>query len=143
MLEYMLDTNICIYVIKNRPAALRERFDQLAEALCISTVTLAELLYGVEKSARRGQNLEAVEQFAARLDVLPFSPKAAAHFGQIRAELERVGAPCGAYDMLIAAHARSEGLTLVTNNVREFQRMPGLRIDNWAHDALPAAPNRA
>jgi len=94
MLEYMLDTNICIYVIKNRPAALRERFDQLAEALCISTTTLGEL-------------------------------------------------PCGAYDMLIAAHARSEGLTLVTNNVREFQRMPGLRIDNWAHDALPAAPNRA
>ena len=132
MLEYMLDTNICIYVIKNRPAALRERFDQLAEVLCISTITLGELLYGVEKSARRGQNLEAVEQFTARLEVLPFAARAAAHFGQIRAELERVGSPCGAYDMLIAAHARSEGLTLVTNNVREFERMPGLRLDNWA-----------
>src|SRR5215472_6455977 len=126
----MLDTNICIYVIKNRPASLRERFDQLAEALCISTITLGELLYGVEKSASRGQNLEAVEQFTARLEVLPFSARAAAHFGQIRAELEWVGSPCGAYDMLIAAHARSEGLMLVTNNVREFQRMPGLRIDN-------------
>jgi tRNA(fMet)-specific endonuclease VapC len=131
MLEYMLDTNICIYVIKNRPAALRERFDQFAEGLCISTITLGELLYGVEKSARRGQNLQAVEEFAARLEVLPFSAKAAAHFGQIRAELARVGMPCGAYDMLIAAHARSEGVILVTNNVREFQRMPGVRVDNW------------
>jgi tRNA(fMet)-specific endonuclease VapC len=133
MLEYMLDTNICSYVIKNRPAALRERFDQLAEALCISTITLGELLYGVQKSARRSQNLEAVEQFTARLEVLPFSVKAAAHFGQIRAELARAGRPGGAYDMLIAAHARSEGLVLITNNVREFQRMPGLRIENWAH----------
>ncbi len=83
MLEYMLDTNICIYVIKHRPAARRERFDQLAEALCISTITLGELLYGVEKSARRGQNLEAVEQFTARLETLPFSAKAATHFGRI------------------------------------------------------------
>jgi tRNA(fMet)-specific endonuclease VapC len=132
MLEFMLDTNICIYVIRNRPAALRERFDQLAEALCISTITLGELLYGVEKSARRNQNFQAVEQFTARLEVLPFAARAATHFGQIRAELTRVGTPCGAYDMLIAAHARSEGLMLVTNNVREFQRMPGLRLDNWA-----------
>jgi tRNA(fMet)-specific endonuclease VapC len=132
MLEFMLDTNICIYVIRNRPAALRERFDQLAEALCISTITLGELLYGVKKSARRNQNFQAVEQFTARLEVLPFAARAATHFGQIRAELTRVGTPCGAYDMLIAAHARSEGLMLVTNNVREFQRMPGLRLDNWA-----------
>ena len=133
MLEYMLDTNICIYLIKNRPAALRERFDQLAEALCISTITLGELLYGVQKSARRSQNLQAVEEFAARLEVLPFSVKAAAHFGQIRAELARAGRPCGTYDLLIAAHARSEGLVLVTNNVCEFERIPGLRIDNWVH----------
>jgi tRNA(fMet)-specific endonuclease VapC len=133
MLEYMLDTNICIYVVKNRPAALLERFDQLAEALCISTITLGELLYGVQKSARRSQNLQAVEQFTARLEVLPFSVKAAAHFGQMRAELARVGLLCGAYDMLIAAHARSEGLTLVTTNVREFERMPGLRLDSWGH----------
>jgi tRNA(fMet)-specific endonuclease VapC len=131
MLEYMLDTDICIYVIKNRPAALRERFDQLAEALCISTITLGELLYGVENSARRSQNLHAVEQFTARLEVMPFSAKAAAHFGQVRAELARLGTLCGAYDMLIGAHARSEGLMLVTNNTREFQRIPGLRLDNW------------
>jgi len=131
MLEYMLDTNICIYVIKNRPAALQERFDQLAEALCISGITLAELLYGVEKSARRTENLQAVEQFTARLEVVPFSPRAAAHFGQIRAELAKLGTLCGAYDMLIGAHARSEGLMLVTNNVREFQRIPGLLAVNW------------
>lgn len=131
MLEFMLDTNICIYVIKNRPAILRERFDQYAEALCISTITLGELFYGVERSARRSQNLRAVEEFAARLEVMPFPAKAAAHFGQIRAELAKLGTPCGAHDMLIAAHARSEGLTLVTNNIREFQRIPALRIDNW------------
>ena len=131
MLEYMLDTNICIYVIKSRPAALRERFDQLAEALCISAITLGELLYGVEKSARRSENLEAVEQFTARLEVVPFSLRAAAHFGQIWAELAKLGTLCGAYDMLIGAHARSEGLMLVTNNVREFQRIPGLLVDNW------------
>jgi tRNA(fMet)-specific endonuclease VapC len=131
MLEYMLDTNICIYVIKNRPAALRERFDQLAEALCISGITLAELLYGVQKSARRTENLQAVEQFTARLEVVPFSPRAAAHFGQIRAELAKLGTLGCAYDMLIGAHARSEGLMLVTNNVREFQRIPGLLVVNW------------
>jgi tRNA(fMet)-specific endonuclease VapC len=131
MLEYMLDTNTCIYVIKNRPAALRERFDQLAESLCISIITLGELLYGVEKSARRSQNLQAVQQFTTRLEVMPFSVKASAHFGQVRAELARLGTLCGAYDMLIGAHARSEGLMLVTNNTREFQRIPGLRVDNW------------
>ena len=131
MLEYMLDTNTCICVIKNRPAALRERFDQLAEALCISVITLGELLYGVEKSARRTENLQAVEQFTARLEVVPFSPRAAAHFGQIRAELAKLGTLCGAYDMLIGGHARSEGLMLVTNNVREFQRIPGLLVVNW------------
>src|SRR5258708_38894839 len=131
MIEYMLDTNICTYVIKNRPAALRERFDQLAEALCISVSPLAELLYGVEKSARRTANLQAVEQFTARLEVVPFSPRAAAHFGQIRAELAKLGTLCGAYDMLIGAHARSEGLMLVTNNAREFQRIPGLLVVNW------------
>jgi len=103
MLEYMLDTNICIYVIKNRPATLRERFDQYAEALCISTITLGELFYCVERSTRRSQNLRAVEEFAARLEVMPFPAKAAAHFAQIRAELARLGTPCGAYDMLIAA----------------------------------------
>jgi hypothetical protein len=86
----------------------------------------------IEKSARPAENLEALEVFTARLQIVPFSAKAAAHFGQIRAQLARLGTPAGGYDMLIGAHARSEGLILVTNNVREFQRMPGLTIENWA-----------
>jgi tRNA(fMet)-specific endonuclease VapC len=131
MLQYMLDTNICIYVIKNYPPSLREQFNRLAEQLCISSITLGELHYGAEKSAPRLENLQAIEHFVARVEVLAFSPKAAAHHGQIRAELERLGQPAGAYDMLIGAHARSEGLTVVTNNVREFERMPGLRVENW------------
>jgi tRNA(fMet)-specific endonuclease VapC len=131
MPQYMLDTNICITVVKNYPPKLRERFNRLAEQLCISTVTLAELHYGAEKSAPRLDNLEAIRQFAARLGILPFSAAAAAHYGEIRAELERAGKPAGAYDMLIAGHARSEGMTVVTNNLREFERMPGVRAENW------------
>ena len=131
MLRYMLDTNICIYVIKNRPAGLRERFNRLADQLCISAVTLAEIIYGAEKSARQIENIKVVEQFAARLDVLPFGERAATHYGQIRADLERAGRPIGLHDMMIGGHARSEGLTLVSNNVREFQHIEGLRVDNW------------
>ena len=131
MLSHMLDTDICIYVMRNRPPSLRERFDQVAEQLCMSSVTLAELHYGVEKSARPIENLKALEQFASQLMVLPFSAPAAAHFGQIRAELERVGTPVGGYDLMIGAHARSEALIVVTNNTREFERMPGVRVENW------------
>jgi tRNA(fMet)-specific endonuclease VapC len=131
MLEYLLDTNICIYIIKNYPAHLRERFNRLAEQLCISSITLGELHYGAEKSERRLQNLQAVEHFTARLEVLSFSAKAAAHYGEIRAALERAGKPVGPHDMLIGAHARSEGLIVVTNNTREFTRIPGLRVENW------------
>jgi len=131
MLQYMLDTDVCIYVIKNYPAELRERFNRLAEQLCISSITLAELHYGAEKSERRLHNLQAIEHFVARLEVLPFTAKAAAHYGQIRAELERAGTPCGPHDMQIGAHARSEGLIVVTNNIREFSRMPGVRTENW------------
>ncbi|MBP6011771.1 MAG: type II toxin-antitoxin system VapC family toxin [Alphaproteobacteria bacterium] len=131
MLAYMLDTNICIYVIRTYPAELRDKFNTLAEQLCISSVTSGELHYGAEKSARRAENLIAIEHFTARLEVLPFADKAAAHYGQLRAELERAGTPCGPHDIQIGAHARSEGLILVTNNVREFARMPGLRSENW------------
>jgi tRNA(fMet)-specific endonuclease VapC len=131
MLGYMLDTDTCIYVMKNRPSQVREQFAQLTEQLCISSITLGELLYGAEKSPRRADNLTAVEQFTGRIEILPFSAKAAAHFGQIRAQLARIGMLAGSYDMLIGAHARSEGLVVVTNNVREFERMPGLRIENW------------
>jgi tRNA(fMet)-specific endonuclease VapC len=131
MLTYMLDTKICIYVMKNYPPDLREKFNTLAEQLCISTITLGELHYGAEKSARRVDNLTAIEHFVARLDVLPFEAKAAAHYGQVRAELARAGTPCGPHDMQIGGHARSEGLIVVTNNIREFGRMPGIRVENW------------
>lgn len=131
MLTYMLDTNICIYVMKTYPPAVREKFNALAEQLCISSITLGELHYGAEKSARRAENLTAIEHFVARLEVLPFADKAAAHYGQVRAELERAGTPCGPHNMQIGGHARSEGLIVVTNNIREFARMPGLRGENW------------
>jgi tRNA(fMet)-specific endonuclease VapC len=131
MLWYMLDTSICIHVIRSYPPELWERFNRLAEQLCISSITLAELHYGAEKSARRLDNLQAIEHFAARLEVLPFSLRAAAHYGQIRAELERAGQPAGPHDMMIGGHARSEGLTLVTNNLREFERMKGLQAESW------------
>jgi tRNA(fMet)-specific endonuclease VapC len=131
MLGYMLDTNICIYVMKNYPLGLRDKFNASAEQLCISSITLGELHYGAEKSARRDHNLTAIEQFVSRLDVLPFAEKAAAHYGQLRAELERAGRPSGPHDMQIGGHARSEGLVIVTNNMREFSRMPGVRAENW------------
>jgi tRNA(fMet)-specific endonuclease VapC len=131
MLNYMLDTNICIYVMKNYPQDLREKFNALAEQLCISSITLGELHFGAEKSARRADNLTAVEHFVARLEILPFDAKAAAHYGQLRAELERAETPCGPHDMQIGAHARSQGLIVVTNNLREFGRMKGIRVENW------------
>jgi tRNA(fMet)-specific endonuclease VapC len=131
MLRYMLDTKICIYVIKSRPAGLRERFNSLADQLCISAITLAEIIYGAEKSAPPVENLAIIEQFVARLDVLSFGERAATHYGQLRAELERAGHAVGIHDMMIGGHARSEGLTLVSNNLREFRRMEGLRLENW------------
>ena len=134
MLWYMLDTNICIYIIKDRPTGLRERFDNSVEELSISVITLGELFYGVENSSRRLENVRTLEQFAGRLDVLPFTADAAAHYGQIRAALRRSGRPAGVHDMLIGGHARSEGLIVVTNNTREFSRMPGLRIENWLEE---------
>lgn len=131
MLTYMLDTNICIYVMKNFPPNLLEKFNATAEQLCISSITLGELHYGAEKSVRRADNLNAIQQFVARLDVLAFGAKAAAHYGQLRAELERAGNPCGPHDLQIGGHARSEGLIIVTNNMGEFSRMPGIRAENW------------
>jgi tRNA(fMet)-specific endonuclease VapC len=132
MLAYMLDTNICIYVMKTYPPELREKFNALADQLCISSITLGELHYGAEKSARRTANLTAIEHFVARLEVLPFGSKAAVHYGRLRAELERAGTPCGPHDMQIGGHARSEGLIVVTNNLREFTRMPGVLVENWS-----------
>ena len=131
MLKFMLDTNICIFTIKNKPLPVREKFIQQHGLMCISTVTLMELFYGAEKSADPTRNLAEVEGFAARLEVLDFDHHAAAHAGQIRAELARAGTPIGPYDQMIAGHARSRGLIIVTNNRREFDRVPGLRVEDW------------
>ena len=127
----MLDTNLCIRVLRDRPVGLRERFNAEAASLCISTVTLAELLYGAEKSSRPVDMRQQVESFADRLDVLSFDDAAAAHYAQIRAELERRGQVIGAYDMMIAGHARSHGLVVVTGNLGEFGRVNGLRSEDW------------
>ena len=131
MLKYMLDTNIIIYTIKNRPEQVRALFKQHAGQLCISTVTLGELVFGAERSQQLERNLADIEAMIARLEVLPMDNKAAYHFGQIRAELYCMGQPIGPYDMMIAGHARASGLILVTNNVKEFARVPGLRLENW------------
>jgi tRNA(fMet)-specific endonuclease VapC len=128
----MLDTNIVIYVIKRRPIELLEVFNRHAGQMCISSITLAELLHGVEKSAMPDHNLRQVEDFITRLEVLEYGGKAAAHYGEIRADLERKGTPIGVNDLHIAGHARSEGLTLVSNNLREFKRVDALRLVNWA-----------
>ncbi len=131
MLKYLLDTNLCIRVLRDRPQGLRQRFNAEASSLSISSVVLYELLYGAEKSARPAENRSAVEAFAARLEVLEFDADAAAHAGEVRADLERQGTPIGAYDVLIAGHARSRGLIVVTGNRSEFRRVKGLRCEDW------------
>ncbi len=132
-MKYLLDTNICIYAIKKRPEqVLRRLKSHLREGLCISAVTLAELELGVEKSAYPERNRAALFQFLSILDILPFDDLAAQEYGKICAFLQRKGTPIGTMDMLIAAQARAAGLTLVTNNTREFERVPDLNIENWA-----------
>ena len=134
MLKYLLDTNIAIYVIKRRPLQVLGIFNENAGRIAISAITLGELWHGAENSARVAQNLAVVEEFASLLEVLPYSAKAAAHYGAIRAALEKAGRPIGINDLHIAAHARSEGLVLVTNNLAEFERVPGLLVENWVSD---------
>ena len=131
MLKYMLDTNIVIYVIKHRPIEVLDTFNRHVGQTCISTITLAELLHDAEKSAKVDHNLRQIEDFVSRLVVLDYGSKAAAHYGDIRSVLERKGLTIGVNDLHIAGHARSEGLTLITNNLREFERVEALRLDNW------------
>lgn len=132
MLRYLLDTNIVIYVIKRRPLAALQLFNENAGHMAISSITLAELLHGAEKSNEPARSRAVVEDFCSRLEVLPYGPKAALHYGSIRASLERLGLPIGVNDLHIAAHARSEGLTLISNNMREFERVEALQLANWA-----------
>ena len=131
MLKYLLDTNIVIYVIKQRPLAVLEVFNRHHGRMAISSITLAELVHGAEKSSDAARNIAVVEDFVSRLTVLPYDDKAAWHYGNIRAGLEKLGQPIGINDLHIAAHARSNGLILVTNNLREFERVPGLLLENW------------
>jgi tRNA(fMet)-specific endonuclease VapC len=131
MLKYMLDTNIVIYVIKRRPIEVMELFNLHAGQMCISSITLAELLHGAEKSSKPEHNMRQVEDFVSRLEVLEYGVKATSHYGDIRAVLEHKGTPIGVNDFHIAGHARSEGMTLVTNNLREFERVDALRLENW------------
>ncbi|GHT86584.1 ribonuclease VapC [Betaproteobacteria bacterium] len=131
LLSYLLDTNMVIYVVKRRPPEVREVFNSYHGRMAISSITLGELLHGVEKSSDPARNFRAVQDFTSRLQVLPYDEAGAAHYGQIRATLERQGQIIGVNDLHIAGHARSRGLTLVTNNEREFCRVEGLRVENW------------
>ena len=131
MLRYLLDTNIVIYVLKQRPVEVMGTFNANANRMAISSITLAELVHGAEKSSRISENLAVIEDFCSRLEVLQYGPKAALHYGSIRACLEKLGQPIGLNDLHIAGHARSEGLVLVTNNVTEFKRVPALEVENW------------
>jgi tRNA(fMet)-specific endonuclease VapC len=128
----MLDTNICIFVMTGRAFASATRFEAEAAHLCISSVTLAELFYGVEKSAARARNQQALAAFVARLEVLDFDPAAAEVYGLLRAQLEKAGNVIGPYDLMIAAHAVSRNVTVVTNNRREFDRVDGLPVEDWS-----------
>lgn len=129
---YLLDTNICIYIIRNHPPQVIDRIKSCGVGdVAVSAITLAELEYGAAKSSRPDQNREALLVFASPLEILPFDDNAALHYGDIRTYLERSGQSIGAMDMLIAAHARSIPLTLVTNNTREFSRVPNLLVENW------------
>lgn len=134
-LRYLLDTNICIFIIKNRPPIVRERFARLQPGqLGLSAVTEAELLHGAHKSGRVEHNLAAISDFVTRLVVVPFDSRVTDTYGQIRAILEQRGQPIGPLDFQIAATALAHGVVLVTNNVREFQRVPGLTVEDWSED---------
>ena len=128
----MLDTNICIYLIKNKPLHVREKFNQYnIGEICISSITVSELYYGVEKSEFIDKNKQALALFLSALNIVDFDEKATVIYGKIRSDLERKGTVIGSQDMLIAAHAKSLNVELITNNVKEFQRVDGLKIDNW------------
>jgi tRNA(fMet)-specific endonuclease VapC len=132
-MKLMLDTNICIYLIKEHPASVLERFAlHPVGDIGISVITLAELEYGVAKSGRRARNREALEQFISPLEVAAFDRRATAAYGKVRTTLEKKGQPIGSMDLLIAAHAISLEVRLITHNVKEFGKVPGLHVEDWA-----------
>lgn len=131
MTRYMLDSSFCIDLMRDKTQALRERFRDEWADLCTSTIVMHELLYGAEKSARPRHNRVRVEEFLSRLKLVEFDSEAASHAAHIRADLAKRGCPIGAYDSLIAAHARSLNLTVITGNLKEFSRVDGLRCEDW------------
>jgi len=132
-MEYLLDTNICIYIIKKKPINVFEKFKSLLiGSIGISSITLAELQYGIMKSSYPEKNQEALDLFLTPLEILDFDYLATVQYGKIRSELEKKGTPIGPLDTLIAAHAKSLDSTLVTNNEKEFERIDGLKIEKWA-----------
>lgn len=131
-MKYMLDTNICIYAIKQRPEQVFIRLQEHdPEEICISSVTYAELVHGVEKSQAIEKNRLALALLLANIEIVSFDSLAAESYGKIRADLEKAGTPIGPLDMMIAGHARSLGYTIVTNNTKEFQRVRNLKLENW------------
>ncbi|MDL2216333.1 type II toxin-antitoxin system VapC family toxin [Desulfovibrio sp. OttesenSCG-928-M14] len=133
-MRILLDTNICIYMIKNRPPAVRKHFEQFVPGdIAISSITVAELQYRVKKSADTKKNALALEAFLLPLAIASFDTESALVYGKIRAELERQGKPIGSMDMLIAAQAIAQDLTLITHNLKEFDRVPGLRCETWVN----------
>lgn len=130
-MKYMLDTNMCIYAQKQNPGVLAKMRENYNRGIAISSITLAELEYGVYASASRERNTVALLKFLSVVEVLPFGSGAAEEYGIIRAELRKMGTPIGAMDMLIAAHAKAEKLTVVTHNTREFERIEGLQLEDW------------
>ena len=133
MIHYMLDTDICSYIIRERPIEVFEHFETLKmDQLCISVVTYAELIYGVEHSSSKKINRSIVDQFVKHLSIIDWDKKAAEHYGNIREFLQVKGNVIGAMDMMIAAHARSQKMILVTNNEKHFKRVPKLKVENWA-----------
>ena len=131
MLRYLLDTTLCIRVLRHRPPSLRACFNADAEALCLSDVVLYEMLYGAERSSDPPRIRREVVHFASRLAILPFNSEAAVHTAEIRADLERRGCVIGPDDLMIAGHARSRGLMVITANLEEFRCVPGLRCEDW------------
>ena len=131
-MKYLLDTNVCIYIIKKKPSQVFEKLGTLQiNDIGISAITLAELEYGISKSTFPEKNKIALIKFLAPLEILPFTEKAAEIYGKIRSYLEKTGSIIGTLDFFIGAHAKSENLVLVTNNVTEFSRIPNLKIENW------------
>lgn len=127
----MLDTNIVIYTMKQRPTTVKAKFNAVATQLCISSISVAELVFGAENSQNPVQNMKVIEDFLSRLQILDYGIESAMQYGSIKAHLRKMGMPIGENDLHIAAHVRSKGLILVTNNTKEFERVPALQLENW------------